>query len=299
MTNKKYLNALYDGDLELGDSVINCAVLDNEKKTRVLSQTEMVKALGRGQGGSKRGKDRLPRFISAKNIYPYLSEELMEAILNPVIYKTTQGNIAHGIPAKYLPEICEVWLQAKDDDVLKESQFPTAERAYQLIRGLAAVGIIALVDEATGYQDARVKNALSRILEEFLLEEKKPYIGMFPIEFYKQIYRLRKWRWTEANTRKRPGVIGKYTNDLIYERLAPGILKELQRKNPSTNGKRKYKHFQFLTNEVGDPALSRHFDGILALQRASTSWESFKRLVNKAYPKFGDQLTLDLDVEYE
>lgn len=299
MTKKKYMEALYDGDLELGESKINCAVLDDDKKTRVLSQTEMVKALGRGQGGSKRGDVKLPRFISAKNINPYLSEDLIEAILNPIIYKTTQGNIAHGIPATFLPEICEVWLRAKDDGVLKNSQLPTAERAYQLIRGLAAVGIIALVDEATGYQDARVKNALSRILKEFLLEEKKPYIGMFPIEFYKQIYRLRKWKWTEANTQKRPGVIGKYTNDLIYERLAPGILNELQKKNPSVNGRRKHKHFQFLTNEVGDPALRRHFDGILALQRASTSWESFKRLVNKAYPKFGDQLTLDLDIDYD
>lgn len=300
VTDKKNINALYDGELEFGENIISCAVLEDEKKTRVLSQSEMVKALGRTQGGSKRGKAKLPRFISAKNINPYISKDLEMAILNPIIYKTTKGNLANGIPAKFLPEICEVWLKAKDDNVLKDSQIPTAEKAYMLIRGLAAVGIIALVDEATGYQDARVKGALSKILQQFLLDEKKPYIGTFPVDFYKEIYRLRRWKWNKVSTQKKPGVIGRYTNDLIYERLAPGLLNELKKRNPTIKpGKRKFKHFQFLTEEVGDPALRRHFDGILALQRASASWDGFKRLVNKSYPKFGDQLTLDLDIDYE
>lgn len=297
---KKPINALYDGELELGNSIISCAVLEDDKRTRVLSQSEVVKALGRAQGGSKRGKAKLPRFISASNINPYISRDLEKAILNPIIYKTTKRNLANGIPAKFLPEICEVWLKAKDDKVLKESQLPTAEKAYMLIRGLAAVGIIALVDEATGYQDARVTGALSKILQQFLLDEKKPYIGRFPLDFYKEIYRLRRWKWNETSTQKRPGVIGRYTNDLIYERLAPGLLNELKKRNPTTRpGVRKHKHFQFLTDEVGDPALRRHFDGVLALQRASTNWDSFKRLINKAYPKFGDQLSLDLDIDYK
>jgi hypothetical protein len=37
-----------------------------------------------------------------------------------------------------------------------------------LLRGFARVGIIALVDEATGFQRDRTKDALSKILEAYI-----------------------------------------------------------------------------------------------------------------------------------
>ena len=80
-----------------------------------------------------------------------------------------------------------------------------------LIRALATVGIIALVDEATGYQDTRLKAALAKILEKYIVEEYRPWTMTFPHEFYKEIFRLKGWKRYDPNRLKRPSVIGHYT----------------------------------------------------------------------------------------
>jgi hypothetical protein len=72
--------------------------------------------------------------------------------------------LASGYRADLLPIVCEVYLQARDAAVLPPNQQHVAKQADILMRGLAHVGIIALVDEATGYQEFRAKDALSRIL---------------------------------------------------------------------------------------------------------------------------------------
>ena len=104
------------------------------------------------------------------------------------------------------------------------------------MRALAHVGIIALVDEATGYQDVRARNALNEILEQFIADELRRWTKLFPDEFYRQMFRLRGWEWKVQSIKQRPGVVGNYTNDLVYQRLAPGVLDELRRKDPSQAG---------------------------------------------------------------
>ena len=90
-----------------------------------------------------------------------------------------------------------------------------------------------------------------------------------------------------------PQVVGRYTNDIIYDRLAPGILDELRKLNPKlSTGRRKVKHHQWLTEETGHPALDRHFSGVMALMRANFDWSHFKRSLERAYPKIGTQLAL-------
>jgi len=85
-----------------------------------------------------------------------------------------------------------------------------------------------------------------------------------------------------------------WTNDIVYERLAPGLLRELHKRNPTYRPRqRRHKHFQWLTEEVGEPKLKSHFDGILALMRAAPNWRRFKDMLNRAYPKKWDQLFLD------
>ena len=89
-----------------------------------------------------------------------------------------------------------------------------------------SIGIIGLVDEATGYQGIRAKRALATILEEFIAEELQPWTKTFPYEFYEEIFRLKGWPGPDGV--KRPSVIGHYTNDIVYARLAPGVLDELK-----------------------------------------------------------------------
>ena len=95
-----------------------------------------------------------------------------------------------GYNALLLPQVCEDYLQARDAGVLLASQQHIAEHAEIPIRGLATVGIIALVDEATGYQRLREELALASILEKFIAKELQPWTKTFPYEFYEQICRL-------------------------------------------------------------------------------------------------------------
>jgi hypothetical protein len=90
--------------------------------------------------------------------------------------------------------------------------------------------------------------------------------------------------------------VGKYTNDLIYERLAPGILEELEARNPKDErGYRRGKHHQLLTEDVGHPALAQHLHATIGFMRASAGWDQFYRLFNRAFPKKGATLELALD----
>jgi hypothetical protein len=129
------------------------------------------------------------------------------------------------------------------------------EKCKLLIRAFAVVGITALIDEATGYQETRDRLALQAILDKFLRKEFAAWAKRFPDEFYQEMFRLRGWQWKGMKV-NRPSVVGHYTNDLVYERLAPGVLEELQRRNPrDEKGHRATKHHQWLTEDIGNPAL--------------------------------------------
>lgn len=295
---EKLPKATHEGELNLGEKILNCSVL--EDGTRIISRNAIFRAFGRTKRGRARHETRepnMPSFIDAKNLNPLINQEL-RGVLMLKEYEALNGKNSTGYEAIIIPLLCDVYLEARKENILTKSQLPLALASEILVRGLSKIGIIALVDEATGYQDIRVQNALEKILNEFLLKEKKPYIGMFPLDFYKQIYKLNNWQWMPENARKRPGVIGNWTNDVIYNRIAPKLLSELQKRNPTIKpGRRKFKHFQLLTDEVGDPALKSHFDGIMALMRASPNWRKFKELLNRAYPKYGDTIPIDFGLE--
>ena len=65
------------------------------------------------------------------------------------------------------------------------------ETAEIIVRSFSAkVGIIALVDEATGYQKVREKRALQLKLQAFIAEEMQEWARMFPDEFWFELARL-------------------------------------------------------------------------------------------------------------
>ena len=278
-----------DRPLKIGDMEIPCAVL--EGGIRVLSERAITKALGGKRGGShwlrmKENPDgaKLPVYLSANNLRDYIDNELATA-LQPVVYLPKQGGKAFGMRAEMLPKICNVFLKARDAGALRGRQKGLARQADILMRGLAEVGIIALVDEATGYQTDRAKLALAEILEKFIAKELRGWTSTFPLEFYQHIFRLKGWPF-DPSSMKRPGVIGHYTNDIVYKRLAPSVLKTLRDKNPKIDGRRKHKLFQWLTGDIGDPKLRAHLESVTTLMRVSNTWDEFYGLLKKAYRTF-------------
>lgn len=161
---------------------------------------------------------------------------------------------------------------------------------------MARVGIIALVDEATGYQEQRARDELNKILEAYIVAELQPWIKMFPDEFFRQIYRLHGWKYTAGSTSRTP-YIGKLINRLVYEQLPPGVLDELRLKNPVTGkGYRKHKHHQFLTVETGNIHLDRQISTVTTLMRISANKDEFEEHFAKAFkPAWQERIPLIVD----
>lgn len=131
------------------------------------------------------------------------------------------------------------------------------EQCKILLRGFAEVGITALVDEATGYQEVRDRLALQKILDKYITNEWAKWTKTFPDEFYKELFRLKCVRYPYGDKGNKPSYVGHWTNDVIYKRLAPGVLRELRENNPRRpSGSRQRKHHQHLTRDYGHPALS-------------------------------------------
>ncbi len=290
---------LKKGVIAVGDARIPCAVLDT--KQRVLTDNGISLALlGQRSGASKRKVSLgapLPVFVAPSNLKPFISDELASGLLVPILYKDGEREII-GYDAAVLPAVCDVWLKARDAEALQTQQLAKAKKAEILMRALAHVAIIALVDEATGFQDERPGDALQALLEHYIRKELAAWVKRFPDEFYENIYKLRNWKWS-GMSKNRFSVVAQYTRDLVYERLAPKILDELEKKAPKNDrGQRPSKLHQWLTDDVGHPALAQHLHSIIMLQRLALAngytWPRFVRSVDQVMPRKGNTLLLAL-----
>jgi hypothetical protein len=284
--------ATHTGKVKIGDFTLRCAIL--EDGTRILSESSITSILGSRSGGAKQHKKEwaaIPLFLASKALKPFINNELQDGPLSPIYY-AHKRRILIGYDAKILPTVCDIWLQARQASVLHPNQLPKAQNAEILMRSLAHVGIVALVDEATGYQDERDKDELSKLLSIYLSEERLAWAKQFPDEFYKQIYRLKGWSYPD-NT-QRPRVIGKITNKIVYDHLPPGVLEELRTKNPTCDRdkRRKFKHHQYLSPDIGQKDLREHLLQVIALMRTSRNWEQFEDHMKAVFPKHGDQMIL-------
>ena len=284
-----------DRPLRIGDLEIPCYVLEDGR--RVLVQRGMMTALDMKQGTAGRGAgDRLAKFIAGKSVGPFISGHLAHVITSPIIFQPTTGGVAYGYEATILADLCDAVLSARKEGKLNYQQKHIAERCEILVRGFARVGIIALVDEATGYQADRARDELNRILESYISKELLPWTKRFPDEFFKQIYRLNGWAYQEGK-HKRPQVVGKLINKLIYEQLPPGVLPELKRLNPPTEkGYRRHRHHQLLTEDIGNKHLQNQIVEVVTLMRVSDDRNMFKRLFTKAFP--GRKKAEQIELEY-
>jgi len=278
--------ATHVGSFRIGDKEIECAVLENG--TRVITQRAMLRALDRTPAGAD---DEAPAFLRAENIKSFISDDL-RSMMKPLVFRHPQGGTAHGFPAEILPKVCQTLVQAKAEGKLHYTQERSAAAAQILLSALQNVAIIALVDEATGYQYQRARNELEQILEAFIAEQLRPWIKTFPDSFYRELYRLMGWP-AYSTSAGRPGVVGTMTNDLIYARLAPGVLDELQRLNPVTEtGRRKTHHHRWLTEHIGHPKLQAHLDVVVSIMKLfdDGAYKKFHRALDRAKPNLSGPL---------
>lgn len=283
-------DATHEGDLEVAGLSLPVAVLSDG--TRLMISKAFMTALGRPWKGSYK-RASLPNFIDAKNLSSFIPKELYE-VLNPIEFVSKRGQRVQGYRAELLQMVCDVYLDARNaGNVLTPSQDRLAAQAEVLIRGFARVGIIALVDEATGYQRDRATDALAQILEKFIAKELQPWVKTFPDEFYQQMFRLRGLDFPRESV-KRPQYFGHLTNDVIYRRLAPGVLEELRNSVPKTvSGRRKSTLQQKLTPDVGHPKLREHLASVTTIMALSDDYNDFKGKLDKRHPRYNETISFD------
>ena len=287
-----------DTPLKIAEVEFDCFVLNNSQ--RVISQRGMFRGLGVTRGGPRGDMKpdetgaEMPRFATQNWLLPHLSNDLQMALRNPILFSAPGFARILGYPATILPDICDSILAARAAGDTSDRQDGIVTRAEELIRAFARVGIIALVDEATGYQQFRARDELQKILAAYVSPELMPWTQRFPQNFYAELHRVRGWKYAPGSN-KRNHYIGKLTNELIYKQLPEGVLEELRKKNPviPEKGRRKNLHYRFLTEEVGDPHLQKQIISVTTLLSVSDDWTDFTRLFSKKFkPKSDDLFSL-------
>jgi len=269
-----------DHPLRIGSHEIPCYVLDNGK--RVITQSGVLIALDMSPGtATKGGGDRIANFVNTKSINPFASNTLLEMIKDPIKFRA-QAGMAYGYDATILPELCEAVLKARNSEKgLNHQQRHIAEQAEMLLMAFAKVGIIALVDEATGFQYDRPRRDLEEQLKKFLSESLRQWVRTFPTDYFKHLCRLR-----GVDLRpdmKLPQYFGGLTNNLIYRRIAPGLLKKLKERREE-RGSRSNKLHSWLSEDIGLRGVLVHLGTVVGLMKINSDYKTFERQLDQIAP---------------
>jgi len=278
------------------DIEIDCYVTND--KLRLLSLRGTARAMNLKGGGS----GGLLRNLKSKWIQPYLTNELKCWIIGAETdtinkIKASKGPSFIPFEASLFVDVCKAYVQARNDGNLTANQSIIANRLLGIMSAFAKVGIVAIVDEITGYQEERAKDELQQILAKYISQEYLEWTKRFPDEFYVQMFRLRGWGEFKKAGQKMPQVVGKYTNQLVYTQLPDGVLDELKNKTPKTQGGHNIAKFhQSLSLDTGVRHLDKHLIAVITLMKVSDSWNNFIYLFNKSYSK-NLQLQMDFKVD--
>ena len=282
--------ATNEGILVIGDMEIPCAVL--EDGTRVLTQSGVMVALGRARQAKGRqyydSDVNLPAFLTAKNLNAFIPADLT-VTSSQLEFRAMGGHKAFGYRAELLPQICGVFLDADKAGVLVANQKHIAEQAMLLIRGFASVGIIALVDEATGYQYERPRRDLEEYLKKFLSDSLRRWVRTFPGDYFKHLCRLKGVQLRPDM--KLPQYFGHITNDLVWRRIAPGLLKALKERREE-RGRPSNKLFQWTSENLGKPELLLHLGMVVGLMKLHTDYDAFHKQLDQIAPVYPESPTL-------
>lgn len=268
--------SMFRGTLELGDIALECHVLDDFR--RVLTQREVVRAISGGRESGNLGRYLARNPLTASIFRP-----------GPVIHFTVPENraAAIGYEATFLIEICDKYLQAREQGLLQGRQYQLAAQAEIIIRASAKVGIIALIDEATGFQKVRAKRALQLKVQAFIADDLQEWARMFPEEFWYELARLEGIRYS---ARSRPLRWGKYVMMFVYDAIDPDIGRTLREKNP--NPRFKQNHHQWL-KQFGREKVHDQIQSVVTIMKLCDDMDDFKAKFARVFKKSPLQLSFD------
>jgi hypothetical protein len=288
--------APYSGVIHVGELDIPCCVLDDG--TRLLTQFGFLSAIGRSPrpaAGRASSIEKGAPFLALDNLKPFVSEDL-DRSATPILFQTDRGTRSLGYRAELLPQVCYVYLSAREAGALLPSQIKFAQACELVMRSLAHVGIAALVDQATGFQHDHPAEGLAKILEAFIAKELQPWVRTFPTAYYQELFRLRGLEY--PSNQFKPQYFGALTNDILYKRLAPRVVEELKLVTELVpNGRPGHKYFQKLASNIGYPKLREHLGSVVTIMKLSKDYPEFKQHLDRLHPPYWK--TVPLPLEYD
>jgi hypothetical protein len=281
--------ATHQAPLQIGAQTVDAYVLDDRR--RMLSKAAMASVLGLQSAGG----NAFLRSMTRPAVRERIEERLWNAIENPTRFKpaptdlTPQGLIIDGYEAHVLIDVCGALIDAERSGSLHASQIFLAKNAEIIIRSSAKLGIVGLIDEAVGFND-RSRDEYRQLFQDFIREEWAQWHQEFPEQFADMLYKLYGIRRFDKLSSRHPRFFSKFTRKYIYHPLANShgkILESLDEKNPVVyaNGGRRYKLFQFLSEDVGMPAIRAHLWQVVGIGNASANIKQFERNFYRAFPE--------------
>lgn len=260
--------SMFPGQLTMGDVLLDCHVLSDGR--RVLTQGQVVRALSGGRDSSN-----LARYLGGN---PLIPDDLL--VGRTVQFRVPNNpQVATGLDATLLIEICDSYLDARAQKLLRPNQMNLAQVAEIIVRACAKVGIIALIDEATGYQEVRSKNNLQLKLQAFISDELQEWAKMFPDEFWFELARL---EGVTYSARSRPLRWGKYVMAFVYDAVDEDVGKELRRINPDPQFRQN--HHQWL-RQVGREKVHDQLQRVIAVMKTCDSMVQFRARFERVFSK--------------
>lgn len=278
--------ATHQGKMTVGDLELDCYVLEDGR--RLFHKRGMARALGMKSGGG----NVFMRAVQRRGLGSEVNSELLAKIEDPIVFKPLTQDLAHGYDADVLVDVCKAVVRAEEARKLTKSQEGLVAQARILLQAFAKVGVIALIDEATGFQKVRDPSALRLLVQQYIEAEKREWEKQFPDEYYDELNRLYGSKQltttgSGAVIQNRPQHFAKFTRSYVYHPLENGaVLEELDKLNPKIDrrGTRRWRVHQHLSQGYGIEKLRRQVQEVMTLIKVSDTVSQFKRLFSKRFP---------------
>jgi hypothetical protein len=280
---KNLPKALCTGDDTFNGVKLVAAILDDEDRTHLFSESSLAKAFGFKGSATywekrKKGTAVLPSYLSNSALKDYITADLIDKLATAVPYLSTSKVVSTGIEATALPLICDVFVRAGNDNPDNEALVTAGKRAYAIILAFSQFGVLKWVEQITGYRYTDEDTQIVKSLKEYgvsptIVEWQRE----FQSEFYRHIYRLKGWPYN-PNTTARPQVIGTYTNQYVYNYLPKDVFAWIKENTPKSKaGNKTAKYFQSLDDKIGKEKLRNQMVSVTMLLKLSRSWLEFKQ----------------------
>lgn len=269
--------ARWSGTLNINEDGVACYVLDDGR--RIISRTAATNALTTGKGGGN-----LESYLSADGVKEHIPQDLPGKLIEFTIPEVTNKKV-QGMSAETFLEICKAYVNGMNSGTLKtDRQTQIAIKAAMFLSACSGVGLIALIDEATGYQYERAQDALQFKMKLFLADEMRKWEKTFPDKLWAEFGRLTNWH---GPINSRPKYWGKLVMELVYGYLDPDVAAWLKEHAPKPVGGQNY--HQWLSSQYGLKKLVEHIWLLIGVASTCSSMHQLRKTMAERY---GRQLVM-------